>query len=67
MVMRTDAVHKPFSIVSAVPMKFAPRPAVLVTDSKGKNVLAIDDGYGYVAPCELSEESSKFLMSLEEI
>lgn len=58
--------HKVFEMKSLQPTKFAPLPAVIVSDDKGCEMLAIDRGYGFEAPGELSAESSAFLMTLED-
>jgi hypothetical protein len=58
--------HEVFELVSLQPMKFTPLPAVIVTDEAGDEMLAVDRGYGFEAPGELSEESSKFLCALED-
>ncbi len=58
--------HEVFELVSLQPMKFAPLPAVIVSDDVGREMLAIDRGYGFEAPGGLSEESSAFLVALED-
>ncbi len=57
--------HKVVYLQSSVPCKFSDLPAVVVTSEKGVEHLAVDRGYGFVANCDLSEESSEFLHSLD--
>ena len=54
-------LHKAFRIPSLQPAKFAPLPAIFVTNSKGNRMLAIDRGYGFEGPEDLSKESSHYL------
>jgi len=38
--------HKLFLVPSFVPVKFAPLPAMIIEDDRGRERLAVDRGYG---------------------